>query len=87
MVVRIDNNIVVEIIPDYALPVEKWYGEEFAKECIEVPDTVTQGMIYNQETKTFSEPEVFVPVPTFEQDMMQMIVDQQYEITLLQLGI
>ncbi len=41
--VRIKNGAVVEIIPEYALPVEKWYNAEFAKECMEAPDEVQQG--------------------------------------------
>lgn len=54
--VRILKNIVVEIIPEYALPVEKWYGETFAKQCIEAPDEVKPRWVYNPETNTFSEP-------------------------------
>ena len=45
-IVRLKNNIVVEIIPEYALPVEKWYGEEFASECLEGPDEVQTGWKY-----------------------------------------
>lgn len=45
-IVRLKNNIVVEIIPEYALPVEKWYGEEFASECLEGPDEVQIGWKY-----------------------------------------
>lgn len=42
-VVRLENNKIVEIIPEYALPVSKWYGEEFASHCVEAPDEVEQG--------------------------------------------
>ena len=56
MTVRIKRNIVVEKIPDYALPVAKWYGEEFAKQCVEAPEDVKCGMVYDPETNTFSEP-------------------------------
>ena len=44
-VARIVNNIVREIIPEYGLPVEQWYGEEFAKLCEEVPDEAQCGWI------------------------------------------
>ena len=54
--VRLKNNIVFEIIPEYALPVEKWYGAEFATECVEAPDEVEQHWVYNPETSTFSPP-------------------------------
>lgn len=47
--VRLKENVVVEIIPEYALPVNKWYGEKFAAECIEAPDCVDQGWQYDGE--------------------------------------
>lgn len=56
--VRLENNLVAEIIPESALPVEKWYGSEFAERCFEAPDDVVQGWKYNAETKTFSDPSV-----------------------------
>ena len=56
MTVRIKNNIVVERIPAYAEPVSKWYGEEFAKQCVEAPEEVKCGMVYDPETNAFSEP-------------------------------
>ena len=56
--VRIENGAVVEIIPEYAMPVETWYGTEFAAKCIEAPDDVAQGWKYNAETKTFSDPSI-----------------------------
>ena len=53
--VRLNNdNMVVEIIPNYALPIEKWYGEEFAKKCVEAPDDISYDMVYNVQTKTFT---------------------------------
>ena len=41
--VRIEHGRVAEIIPEYALPVAKWYGDEFAQMCVEAPDSVEQG--------------------------------------------
>lgn len=52
--VRLDKGVVAEIIPDYALPVEKWYGVEFAMQCVEAPDEVELGMEYNANDKTFA---------------------------------
>ena len=72
--VRLKNNIVFEIIPEYALPVEKWYGSEFAAECVDAPDNVEQHWVYDPETGTFSappepepEPEPVEPIPTIEE--------------------
>lgn len=55
--VRIENGIVKEIIPNDALPVEKWYGAEFAAQCVEAPDEVEQRWTYDSEHGTFSEPQ------------------------------
>ena len=45
-----EDNTVREIIPEYALPPEKWYSEAFARRCVEVQDNVEQGWRYNPET-------------------------------------
>ena len=55
--VRLKNNIVAEIIPDYALPVADWYGEAFAAQCLEAPDEVEQHWCYDPESGAFSAPE------------------------------
>ena len=57
MVVRVVNNIVVEIVPDYALPVEKFYSAEFCSQCVDAPDDVEQRWIYNPDSGSFSAPE------------------------------
>lgn len=54
-IVRVINNRVVEIIPETATPVSKWYNETFASQCIEAPDEVTYRWYYNPDTGTFSE--------------------------------
>lgn len=59
--VRIKDNVVVEVIPLYALPVEKWYGHEFAIQCKEAPDCVEQNWIYDPETLEFSAPVLYQP--------------------------
>lgn len=56
-VVRIVGGIVQEIIPEYALPVEKWYGASFAAQCVEAPDEAEQYWVYDAESRTFSKPE------------------------------
>ena len=54
--VRLQNNIVVEIIPEYALPVAQWYGPAFAAQCVEASDEVEQGWVYEPESGEFSPP-------------------------------
>lgn len=41
-IVRLVNNVVIEIIPESARPVADWYGEAFASQCVEAPDEVEQ---------------------------------------------
>lgn len=67
--VRLSGNLVVEIIPEYGLPVEKWYGEEFAAKCVEAPDEVEQHWRYDTDTGEFSPPsEVSItPKPSAEE--------------------
>ena len=61
--VRLQSNIVMETIPDYATPPEKWYGPDFAAQCVEALDEVEQGWVYDPETGTFSPPVEPEPVP------------------------
>lgn len=69
-VARIENNVVVEIIPTYALPVEKWYGTQFAALCKEVPDDVEPNYVYDPETDSYKPPVVEdppAPDPTLDE--------------------
>lgn len=61
--VRIEDGIVVEVIPEYALPVDKWYGAAFAAQCMEAPDEVEQHWTYDPKTGTWAEPK---PEPDLE---------------------
>ena len=71
--VRVTDNVVREIIPAYALPVAKWYGPQFAKECREAPDEVKQGWVYDPVTGLFSEPGPEPePEPTPEERMAEL---------------
>ena len=63
--VRIKNGVVVEIIPEYALPVEQWYGESFAAQCVEAPDEVQQHWVYSN--GEFSAPVESEPQPSLEE--------------------
>ena len=67
MYVRLNQNIVKEIIPDInptfpGVPIEKRYPESFLKTCIHVEDdtVVRTGMVYNPEDNSFSVPVVNV---------------------------
>ena len=85
--VRLKNNVVMEIIPDYALPVEKWYGEAFAAECMKAPDDVEQGLVYDPVSMMFSPAGEDMPEPSLESDLLEMTVDHEYRLTLLELGV
>lgn len=66
--VRLKDNIVVEIIPDYALPVAKWYGAAFAAECVEAPDEVAEHWVYDPESGIFTEPVTATPAPAEQRE-------------------
>lgn len=44
--VHLKDGRVTEVIPEYATPVETWYGKKFAAECIEAPDEVQPNWKY-----------------------------------------
>ena len=54
--VRIVNGAARETIPDYALPVEKFYSAAFCAQCVEAPDEVEQHWTYDPDSGTFSPP-------------------------------
>ena len=53
-IVRVEGNLVVEIIPEEARPVAEWYNETFARQCVEAPDEVQTNWTYDPKTGTFS---------------------------------
>lgn len=59
-IVKMDGNVVREVIPDYALPVEKFYGAAFAAQCVEAPDEVDQRWILNEDG-SWTDPATIVP--------------------------
>ena len=81
--VRIRNGVVAEIIPDYAMPVVEWYGEMFAAQCVEAPDEV--GQRWRFDSGVFLPPAE--PEPTHEEDIDALLVDHEYRLTLVELGI
>lgn len=86
--VRLQNNIVREIIPDYASPPEKWYGAEFAAQCAEAPDNVTQGMAYDPVAKTFSTASTSAtPQSDPMADLAETVSDLMVEVDKIKLGV
>ena len=55
--VRLDNNVVVEIIPQEATvpDIAHWYGQVFASQCMQAPVYVQQGWYHDPETGEFYE--------------------------------
>ena len=80
--VRLKNNVVAEIIPEYALPVEKWYGATFASQCVEAPDEVGQRWVFDPETGLFSAPEP-EPMPEVEPTQIDVIEAQVYYTAMM----
>ena len=84
------NNAVHEVIPDYAIPPDEWYGTEFASHCVEALDEVEQGWVYIKSTNMFTkppskpEPE---PIIDPEDDRDSMLIDHEFRLTLIELGV
>lgn len=55
-IVKLDGNIVREIVPEYAMPIDDYYPNDFVASCVEAPDYVYEGWVYNESDNTFSEP-------------------------------
>lgn len=88
--VRLKDNVVWEVIPDYALPAAQWYGEAFAAQCVEAPDEVEQHWRYDPGTGAFIPPAEDappVPEPTAQEDTDALLVEHEYRLTLLELGL
>jgi len=62
--VRLDNNKVMEIIPEEnTIPdVASWYGAEFESWCIQAPDEVQQNWYYNPQTEEFTQENPCPPI-------------------------
>lgn len=73
--VRINNNIIVETIPDYCLPLEKWYPRSFCEQCIEVDDYVEENMVYNEETNKYEHPIVSTVTQFNEIDKLKSYIE------------
>lgn len=79
-IVRVVGKLVVEIIPEGARPVSKWYNEAFAKQCVEAPDEVQPNWSYDPETGTFSdeypEPEPYIEpeTPVTTEDILNTLL-------------
>lgn len=90
--VRLNNNVVVEIIPAIDpifpdVPIEQRYPAEFVKKLVAVDDNVEVrvGMVYNAETGVFSVPEPVVapsePVPAnLDAAKKQRIADSKTQL-------
>ena len=85
--VYVDGGVVQEVVPDYALPVEQWYGDEYARKCVEAPDDVVEGWRYHEGIFLLPVKREEIRRHTVEEDTAALLVDQEYRITLLELGV
>lgn len=91
-----DNN------PDFPdVPINERFSREYLSRCIVVDDDaeVQLGWIYEKETGTFNEPDISNTIevniepsalkskPSLTDCIMTMLVDQEYRIALLELGV
>ena len=92
--VRLNNNVVVEIIPEFDpifpdVPIEQRYPAEFVKKLVAVDNSVEVcvGMVYNAETGEFSEPEQPKPVTPSEPTVDPVTEANSMEILNVLLGV
>ena len=80
-IARLEKNIVVELLPEstHELGATHWYGEEFAKQCVEAPDDIVQGMMFDSATNTFYTPEPLIvgEMKTPEQRILELEQDRK----------
>ena len=76
------NNMVREIIPDYAIPPEEWYGDEFASHCLMVPDNVECLWVYNSDTDEWGPDTDTKPVSVDRITELQLAIAELAEIVL-----
>ena len=86
MYVRLDDNIVEEIIPEFDpifpnVPIEQRYPADFVSGLIKAENGVEVGMVYDPETGEFSEPEPVEPVPAdLDTAKKQRIADSKIQL-------
>lgn len=92
--------VIPEVDPNFLdIPITERYARTVLSQCIIVPDDTETpiGYVYDSEAGTFSapplEPEIppdqpIIPgVPIPQQDTDALLVDHEYRLTLLELGV
>ena len=74
-IVRVEGNVVVEIIPKEATPVSKWYNQSFAKQCVEAPDEVQNNWYYDPSNNTFRDSFNEGDIVNFDGKLYKSLVD------------
>lgn len=103
MYVRLDDGVVMEMIPDVDpafpdVPIGERFSADFIAELMHVEDgtAVEVGMVYNSETDSFGYP-VSTAVPDFPEDgsieetlgisQAEINLDFEYRLSCIELGI
>jgi len=94
------RELIPEKHPDFpGVPIKDRYTAEFLSQCVKVKDAegIEQGMLYNPETGEFSAPppppepepwpEPIAGEPSEREDMAALLVDHEYRLTLMELGL
>lgn len=88
--VRLENNRVAEILPPETYGnIAYWYNAEFAAKCVQAPDDVECGMVYEDGEFKPAPPMPPAPPDPLEQlrlDMYSRIAEVGYELALLKIG-
>ena len=69
------------------MPADSLYHPDFMARIVQRPEGLDSGYIYDSVTDTFAEPLPEPAVPDADADRDAMAIDQEYRLTLLELGV
>ena len=86
-IVKLEQNIVREIIPEDVRPLDLYYPPDFCAQCVEAPDEVEQRWVYDPDANTFAlppEPQEPEPEPG---DLAAQVADLQSALNIIAKGV
>ena len=77
-IVKLEQNIVREVIPEDVRPLDVYYPPDFCAQCVEAPDEVEQRWVYDPDANTFAPPpEPEAPIEPEPSDLAAQVADLQ----------
>ena len=87
-IVRLEQNIVREIIPEDVRPLDVYYPPDFCEQCVEAPDEVEQHWVYDPDANTFAPPpEPETPHEPAPDGLAAQVADLQSALNIIAEGV